>query len=71
MGRERLVARRDESAISEPAEVLGGKEREAPRRAKRTRRTTAVGGTNRLRGVLDHGDAVARGQLDDRIHVGA
>ena len=55
--REPLVHGRHEPAVAKAAEVLRWKKRKAADRAERARGLSMVGRTNRLRGVLDDGNA--------------
>ena len=67
--RELRVARRHQAALAERAEVLGRVEAEAAERAEPAGGRAAIARAVRLRGVLDHHEAVPLGQRTERIHV--
>src|SRR4051794_28019129 len=64
-----LVVRADSSAVAEGAEVLARIEAEGRGRAERPRAPIAVARAVRLRGVLEHHQAVPARDARERIHV--
>ena len=59
----------DHAAIAEAAEVLGRKKTERAQVAHRANLPATEGRAHRLRGVLDHGQAVRLGQALRAVHV--
>ena len=64
------VARDHGAAVAQGAEVLARVEAEGGRDAERAAGPPLVQRAVRLAGVFDDGQAAARGELEDRIHVG-
>ncbi len=60
----------DHAALAVGTEVLAGIEAEAAHVAEAADATALVLGAVRLAGILDHDQAVAARDLEDRIHVG-
>ena len=67
---ECLIVGDDHAAVPEPAEVLGGKEAEAPRLPERAGLAVPPRRPDRLRGVLDHRDFLPSCDLQNRLHLG-
>ena len=68
--RHRRVVGHDHAAFAVGAEVLARVEAEAPRVAERAHRTSFVRRAVRLAAVLDHLQAMAFRDVEDRVHVG-
>ncbi len=71
LARQLLVARRDQPAVAEGAEILARKEREAADRAHRSCLPAVIPRADGLRGILDHRDPGVARSVQDRIHVRA
>src|SRR5690242_1899621 len=68
---ERLIVHDAHSGIAKSAEILGGKERETANVTEAAGPPPSrVGGANRLRGILNHPQAVPLSSLHQGVHVG-
>src|SRR4051794_39453437 len=70
-GRDFVVARRQNPAITRAAEVLRRVKTETPDQAHRARPPSIVRRADRLRGIFNYGDSVSLPDLEQRIHLGA
>ena len=66
---ERVVVRGHRAALTARTEVLARVEAEAGERTEAADPASLVLGAVRLRGVLDHHQTVALGDLEDRVHL--
>ena len=65
-----VAGRRQEAAVADPAEVLGGIEAEATQVAETSRGPPLVGSADGLGGILNHNEPARACHRHNRLHVG-